>query len=145
MLGAISVAVALVGIGLAYALYVPKPERAAALARRFSPIHTFLDKGWYFDALYNALFVRRAMALGRATNYFDRRVFGGMVSGVGRVVSGLGEKLRPLQSGGAQNYALFIFASILVIGVIVGAQYGFLVVAVIAAVTVGAVAIGARL
>ncbi len=145
VLGAISVAVALAGIGLAYALYVPKPERAAALARRFAPIHTFLDKGWYFDAIYDKLIVRRAMALGRATNVFDRRVFGSMVSGVGRGVSGLGERLRPLQSGGAQNYALFILVSVLLIGVIVGAQYGFLLVALIAAVTVGAVAIGARL
>ena len=145
VLGAISVAVALAGIGLAYALYVPKPERAAALARRFSPLYTFLDRGWYFDALYDRIFVRPAMALGRATNIFDRRVLGNMVSGVGRGVSGLGERLRPLQSGGAQNYALFILASVLVIGVIVGAQYGFLLVALIAVVTLGAVAIGSRL
>ena len=145
VLGAISVVVALAGIGLAYALYVPKPERAAALARRFAPVHTFLDRGWYFDAIYDRIFVRPAMALGRATNVFDRRVLGSMVSGVGRGFSGLGERLRPLQGGGAQSYALFILVSVLVIGVIVGAQYGFLVVALIAAVTVGAVALGTRL
>ena len=34
---------------------------------RFSWLHTFLDKGWYFDALYGATFVRFAMWLGRAT------------------------------------------------------------------------------
>ena len=144
-LAALSVLVAVGGIALAYALYVPKPERAAALARRFSGLYTFLDKGWYFDALYDRVFVRPAMALGRATREFDRRALGGLVTGVGRGTGGLGEKLRPLQSGGAQNYALFILVSILILGVIVGGQYAFLVVALIAAAALAAVAVGTRL
>ena len=144
-LAALSVLVAVGGIALAYALYVPKPERAAALARRFSGLYTFLDKGWYFDALYDRIFVRPAMAVGRATREFDRRALGGLVTGVGRGAGGLGERLRPLQSGGAQNYALFILVSILILGVIVGAQYAFLVVALIVAVAIAAVAVGARL
>jgi NADH-quinone oxidoreductase subunit L len=144
-LAALSVLVALGGIALAYALYVPKPERAAALARRFSGLYTFLDKGWYFDALYDRVFVRPAMALGRATREFDRRALGGLVTGVGRGTGRLGEKLRPLQSGGAQNYALFILVSILILGVIVGGQYAFLVVALIAAAALAAVAVGTRL
>jgi NADH-quinone oxidoreductase subunit L len=144
-LAALSVLVAVGGMALAYALYVPKPERAAALARRFSGLYAFLDKGWYFDALYDRVFVRPAMAIGRATREFDRRALGGLVTGVGRGSGGLGERLRPLQSGGAQNYALFILVSILILGVLVGAQYAFLVVALIAAVAIAAVAVGARL
>ena len=144
-LAALSVLVAVGGIALAYALYVPKPERAAALARRFSGLYTFLDKGWYFDALYDRVFVRPAMALGRAARKFDRRALGGLVTGVGRGTGRLGERLRPLQSGGAQNYALFILVSILILGVIVGGQYAFLVVALIAAAAVAAVAVGTRL
>src|SRR5215210_5778545 len=38
-LGGISVLVAVLGIGLAYALYVARPEQAGALARRFSWLH----------------------------------------------------------------------------------------------------------
>ena len=144
-LAALSVLVAVGGVALAYALYVPKPERAAALARRFSGFYTFLDKGWYFDALYDRVFVRPALAIGRATREFDRRALGGLVTGVGRGAGGLGERLRPLQSGGAQNYALLILVSMLILGVIVGAQYAFLVVALIAAVAIAAVAVGARL
>jgi NADH-quinone oxidoreductase subunit L len=144
-LAVISVLVAVGGIALAYALYVPKPERAAALARRFSPIYTFLDKGWYFDALYDWAFVRPAMAIGRFVGRFDRQVLGGFVTGVGRGFSGAGERLRPLQSGGAQNYALFILVSVLILGVIVGAQYAFLVVALIVGIALAAVALGSRL
>jgi NADH-quinone oxidoreductase subunit L len=144
-LAVISVLVAVGGIALSYALYVPKPERAAALARRFSPIYTFLDKGWYFDALYYWAFVRPAMAIGRFVGWFDRRVLGGLVTGVGRGFSGAGERLRPLQSGGAQNYALFILVSVLILGMIVGAQYAFLVVALIVGIALAALALGSRL
>jgi NADH-quinone oxidoreductase subunit L len=143
-LAVVSVVVGLAGITLAYALYVPKPERAAALARRFSPIYTFLDNGWYFDALYNRIFVRPAMAVGIFARQFDRRL-GSFVTGVGRGAVGLGDRLRPLQGGGAQNYALFILVSVLLLGVIVGAQYAFLTVALIAVIALAAVALGARL
>jgi NADH-quinone oxidoreductase subunit L len=142
---AISVAAGLAGVALAYALYVQKPERAEALARRLSGPYTFLDKGWYFDALYGATFVRAAFFLGRLAREFDRRVLGGFVGGVGGGVSGTGEFLRRLQTGRVQNYALFILLSALIIGVIVGAQYAFLVAAVILAISIAAVAVGSRL
>ena len=145
VLGGISVLVALLGIGLAYALYVQRPERSGALARRFAPVHTFLDKGWYFDALYGATFVRAARWLGRATMGFDRNVLGGLVGGVGRGAMGTGGLLQRLQSGGVQNYALFILLAVLVIGVIVGAQYAFLVVALVAVITIAAFAVGVKL
>jgi NADH-quinone oxidoreductase subunit L len=144
-LGGISVLVALLGIGLAYALYVARPEQAGALARRFSWLHKFLDKGWYFDDLYGATIVRFAMWLGRATRGFDRNVIGGFVGEVGRGTLGTGGLLQRLQSGGVQNYALFILLSVLIIGVIVGAQYAVMVVGLIALITIAAFAVGARL
>jgi len=144
-LGGISVAVALLGIGLAYALYVARPEWAGALTARLSWLHTFLDKGWYFDALYGATVVRFAMWLGRATRGFDRNVIGGLVGGLGRGTLGTGGLLQRLQSGGVQNYALFILLSVLIIGVIVGAQYAVMVVGLIVLITVAAFAVGARL
>jgi NADH-quinone oxidoreductase subunit L len=145
VLGGVSVVAGLLGIGLAYALYVARPERAGELAARFSWLHTFLDKGWYFDALYGATFVRFAMWLGRATRDFDRNVIGGLVGGVGRGTLGTGGLLQRLQSGRVQNYALFILLSVLIIGVIVGAQYAALVVGLIAGATIAAFAVGTRL
>ena len=44
-----------------------------------------------------------------------------------------------------QNYAFFILLSVLIIGVIVGAQYAFLVFALIVVVTIAAFAVGSRL
>jgi NADH-quinone oxidoreductase subunit L len=149
VLAVLSVAMGVAGIALAYAFYVPKPEWASSLAYRFSGVYTFLDKGWYFDAIYGTLFVRPAMAIGRFVRDFDRQTLSGLVSGVGRGFMGAGERLRPLQTGGVQNYALFILLSVLILGVIVGAvagaQYAFLVVALIVVATLTAVAVGARL
>ena len=123
-----------------------REARAGGSARRrFSGLYTFLDKGWYFDALYGATFVRFAMWLGRATRGFDRSVVGGLIGGVGRGALGHGRPAARLQSGGVQSYALFILLSVLIIGVIVGAQYAFLVVGLIVVVTVAAFAVGSRL
>jgi NADH-quinone oxidoreductase subunit L len=109
-------------------------------------LYTFLDKGWYFDALYGATFVRAAMYVGRLAREFDRRILvGRLTGGVGRFVSGFGELLRRLQTGGVQNYALFILLSVLIIGVIAGAQYAFLVFAIIVLITITAFAVGSRL
>ena len=52
--------------------------------------------------------------------------------GVGRGVAKTGGLLQRIQSGGVQNYALFILLAVLVIGVIVGAQYAVMVVGLIA-------------
>lgn len=146
IMAAVSVLAALFGIALAYALYVQRPERAEALSRRFSGPYAFLDRGWYFDALYGATFVRGAMYVGRLARGFDRQILvGGLTGGVGRVVSGFGELLRRLQTGGVQNYALFILLSVLIIGIIVGAQYAFLVFALIVLATITAFAVGSRL
>jgi NADH-quinone oxidoreductase subunit L len=144
-LAIISVAAALLGIAVAYALYVARPERAGDLAARVPWLYTFLDKGWYFDALYGATFVRFAMWLGRATRGFDRNVIGGFVRDVGRGTLGTGGLLQRLQSGGVQNYALFILLSVLIIGVIVGTQYAVIVVGLIALATIAAFAVGTRL
>jgi NADH-quinone oxidoreductase subunit L len=144
-LAIVSVAAALLGIGLAYALYVARPQRAGDLSARLPGLYTFLDKGWYFDALYGATFVRFAMWLGRATRGFDRNVIGALVRDVGRGTLGTGALLQRLQSGGVQNYALFILVSVLVIGVIVGAQYAVIVVGLIALATIAAFAVGTRL
>ena len=85
------------------------------------------------------------MWLGRATRGFDRNVIGGFVGGVGRGTLGTGGLLQRLQNGGVQSYALFILLSVLIIGVIVGAQYAALVVGLIALATIAAFAVGSRL
>jgi NADH-quinone oxidoreductase subunit L len=53
------------GLLVAYAMYIRSPEMPAKLASTFSGLYAFLLNKWYFDELYNFLFVRPAFAIGR--------------------------------------------------------------------------------
>jgi NADH-quinone oxidoreductase subunit L len=73
-------AVAIVGIALAYISYVVAPWVPGMLASRFHAVYRFLLNKWYFDELYDALFVRPAFALGRG---FWKGGDGALIDGVG--------------------------------------------------------------
>jgi len=53
------------GLLVAYLFYIVRPDLPVALARNFNPLYKFLLNKWYFDELYDFLFVRPAMWLGR--------------------------------------------------------------------------------
>jgi NADH-quinone oxidoreductase subunit L len=108
---AIGAAIAIAGIGIAYWLYVVRPETPAALIRRFGPVHTFLFNKWYFDELIDVLVVRPALAVGRFANrVFERLVVDGLVTGTGETVRGAGALVRVVQSGFVRSYALLLIA-----------------------------------
>ncbi len=54
----------LLGTFVAWWLYVPKEGMARRMAERGSPVHAFLINKWYFDELYQFVFVKGAKALG---------------------------------------------------------------------------------
>ena len=53
------------GIALSYYYYVVNPEMPARTIRAFKPLHTLFYNKWYFDELYEAMFVQPALAIGR--------------------------------------------------------------------------------
>ena len=55
----------LLGLLTAYYAYIANPRFPAALADQFRVIYRFLLNKWYFDELYDLLFVRPAFAIGR--------------------------------------------------------------------------------
>jgi NADH-quinone oxidoreductase subunit L len=57
--------VMLIGLAIAYRNYIVKPDAPAAFVAMFPHLHRFLMHKWYFDELYDFLFVRPAMRLGR--------------------------------------------------------------------------------
>jgi len=54
-----------IGFVIAWIFYIRSPETPKALARRHPGLYQFLLNKWYFDELYDFLFVRPAKALGR--------------------------------------------------------------------------------
>jgi len=55
----------ILGFAIAYYYYVMHPEVPPVLAARNGILYRFLYNKWYFDEVYDFLFVRPAMALGR--------------------------------------------------------------------------------
>ncbi|OCC23186.1 NADH-quinone oxidoreductase subunit L [Croceicoccus estronivorus] len=57
--------VMLAGLLIAWNSYIRNPKLPAAFVAQFRQLHAFLYNKWYFDELYNFLFVRPAFWLGR--------------------------------------------------------------------------------
>lgn len=57
--------VMLIGLAIAWNNYIRRPEAAASFVRQFSGIHRFVLNKWYFDELYDRIFVRPALWFGR--------------------------------------------------------------------------------
>ncbi len=99
--------VALAGIALAYTLYLWMPHLPALLAERFRGLYLFLLNKWYFDELYDWLFVRPAFYLGR--NFWktgDGTLIDGLgPDGISSAVRTMARRVAALQTGYLYHYA----------------------------------------
>jgi len=77
----LSLSVALMGGLAAFATYSWRRINADALAERFGGIHRFLAGKWYFDELYDRVFVAGTLACTSVLNWFDKSVVDGAVNG----------------------------------------------------------------
>src|SRR3954452_8547894 len=62
---AIGAVIATAGIAGAWVAYVRRPGLTLALRDRYRRLHGFLEHKWYFDELYDAMFVRPSAAFGQ--------------------------------------------------------------------------------
>ncbi|MEC7491226.1 MAG: NADH-quinone oxidoreductase subunit L [Pseudomonadota bacterium] len=101
------IAVALIGIAAAYYLYTLNKGLPAKIATQFHGTYRFLLNKWYFDELFDFLFVRPAHRLGR--NLWkdgDGAVIDGLgPDGVARATKHLARWVAGLQSGYVYHYA----------------------------------------
>jgi NADH-quinone oxidoreductase subunit L len=103
--------IALLGIGIAYFLYVARPQLPRQLEARLRPLHTRFANKWYFDELIDLLVVRPALAIGRFANrVFERFVVDGLVTGTEGTVRGTSGVVRAVQNGFVRSYALLLIA-----------------------------------
>jgi NADH-quinone oxidoreductase subunit L len=110
----------LAGFVIACLYYIAAPWLPVATARAFRPIYLFLLNKWYFDELYDWLFVRPAFWIGRL---LWKRGDGTIIDGLGpdgvasRVLWTTGRVVR-LQTGYVYHYA---FAMLIGVALIVTA------------------------
>ena len=58
-------AVMLIGLAIAWNNYIRRPDAAGRFVAQFPGLHAFVFNKWYFDELYNRIFVRPSLWLGR--------------------------------------------------------------------------------
>ena len=106
--------IAILGIGLAWFVYMRRPGTATRLRERFAPVHSFLVNKWYFDELYDAVFVRPMTTFGG----FGRRVIesafvqGTIVGGATGIVRVGTSFARAIQTGYLRAYALLLLLGV---------------------------------
>jgi NADH-quinone oxidoreductase subunit L len=106
--------ISILGIGLAWRVYIREPGTAARLRERFPRLHDFLSHKWYFDELYDAVFVRPMATAGG----FGRRVIetdfvqGTIVGGATGIVRVGTSVARSIQTGYLRAYALLLLLGV---------------------------------
>ncbi|MBO8167779.1 MAG: NADH-quinone oxidoreductase subunit L [Thermoanaerobacteraceae bacterium] len=110
-----STIIALAGIGLAWLLYGKKAYDPEKLKQRFLPIWTLLYNKYYIDEVYQWFFDNVVMNIGAAFKWHDRKVIDGIADGFSALVRATGARLRFVQTGNLQTYALVLFAAVVIV------------------------------
>jgi len=84
----LSLAIAGVGIALAYRFYVVDPGTADRVTARIQGIYRLIQRKYMVDELYDALFVNRTKDLGNACFFVDSKFVDGAVNGTAATTRG---------------------------------------------------------
>jgi NADH-quinone oxidoreductase subunit L len=102
------------GFGLAWQMYIRKPHLPAQLARQHQALYLFLLNKWYFDEIYEFLFVQ-------PTKWFGRFLWQkGDLGTIDGFLNGLAMGLVPRltrYAGRMQSGYLFHYAFVMLIGI----------------------------
>jgi len=110
-------AVTLAGFLGAVWVYLLNPGMGRRLAERGGPLHAFLYNKWYFDELYNAVFVRGARFLGDVFwKIGDVRIVDGFgPDGFAAAVRAGAARLSRIQTGYLYHYALVMLLAVVIV------------------------------
>jgi NADH-quinone oxidoreductase subunit L len=102
------------GFAIAWYFYITNPLVPFGLAKRFRGAYQFLLNAWYFDALYDAIFVRPAKRLGRFLwKVGDGTIIDGIgPDGVAARVIDITNRVVRLQSGYIYHYAFVMLIGV---------------------------------
>lgn len=108
------VALAIAGIGLAIFLYKKENEKPGKIAASLGGLYNSAYHKFYIDEIY--LFITKKVlfnVIARPAAWFDRNIIDGLVNMSGNSTVWVSEKIKGLQSGKVQQYALYFMAGII--------------------------------
>ncbi len=102
------------GLFFSWVFYSRKPQLPSAVVAKFSALHTLFFRKWFFDEIYNAVFVKNAICAGKVFWKADKQVVDGVgPDGVAARSMDLGRLMKKAQTG-----YVFHYAFIMMIGVV---------------------------
>ena len=139
--GLMALASAIIGMGLAYMLYVQKAIDPHQVRTQFSSVYDFLVDKWRFDSLYDVMFVAPVHVIASwCVNFdkfvldwilhtaasmtviaakwdrlFDETFVDGIVNMVGNVTYAFGNSLKVVQTGRLRQYVMWIAVGVIVL------------------------------
>ncbi|MDB5530144.1 MAG: NADH-quinone oxidoreductase subunit [Devosia sp.] len=104
----------LIGFVTAWYMYIRSPDMPRRLAETNPGLYQFLLNKWYFDELYNVIFVKPALWVGRAfwKGFDDQLVDQTLTEGLARRVQNVTSWVTKLQSGYLYHYAFAMLIGI---------------------------------
>ena len=108
---------AILGILCAYLFYVLNPNLPKILSKKFSLIYNLFLNKWYFDELYDYLFVKSFIKFG---NFFWKKGDEGTIdrfgpNGISKLVKNISSKSIIIQSGYIYHYAFAMLIGLVVL------------------------------
>ena len=104
-----------IGFVTAFWFYIVNPSLPARLAENQRPLYLFLLNKWYFDEIYDFLFVKPASAIGRFLwKRGDGNVIDGTLNGIAMGIIPFFTRL----AGKAQSGYVFTYALAMVLGIV---------------------------
>ena len=105
----------ILGFALAYQMYIRRPDLPGKLAAEHKPLYEFLLNKWYFDQIYDFIFVNPAKWIGATLwKRGDGNVIDGTINGI---AMGIVPWLTRL-AGRAQSGYVFHYAFAMVVGIV---------------------------
>jgi len=108
------VALALLGIGAAYFMYARQTTRPGQMQKSLGFLYKPLKNKLYIDELY--FFITRKLlfgVIGKCAAWIDTHIVDGMMNRLADFMQWTAEKIRRVQSGRVQDYALYFLIAIL--------------------------------
>ena len=105
------------GVALAYLAYSIMPSIPGKVVSLFKPVHNFFFNKWYFDELYDAIFVKPSVKIGAMLwQRGDKATIDGFgPDGITAMVLRISQSASRLQSGYVYHYAFAMMIGIVVL------------------------------
>jgi NADH-quinone oxidoreductase subunit L len=111
----VSVTLAASGIYAARWIYLQREDLAVSIAKRYPRIYRILLHKYFVDEMYDAVVVDPTVKISNDVLWkaMDVTMIDGAVNGSARIIHGIGQMLRKIQTGVAQSYAVVFVGGIL--------------------------------